>query len=254
MNLNEMRRALHLAWVQHRGVRETFMHGHTDNSYWFKTGAPWAEVNVATFYEKDLAQLEHDLKIFWDAKQIHMVHLGGAALDMADVLVSRGYVQDDIMPLMVYSITDEDSKFQLREGLELRKVVTDEDLDGAAEVLSKGFEFELEMALKGVRFGHGREEVVRYLLLDKGVPVSSALISKSGDASACFEVATPPEYQKKGYGAQIMKSVIAQRALLGEKLMLLQASVAGNPLYIKVGFEVIDYTQGWSIHDAEKLA
>jgi len=249
MNIDAVRRQLHLSWSDYRGVRETFKYGHTDHSYWFMTGVQWAEVNQITYYQKDVESLEKDIEFFWNAKQVHMVQLGGAALDMADILVKKGYAQDDIMPLMAYSLSDEDLVFELGEGQKLAKVESEKELDSAALVLSQGFDFPVEIAQKGVRYGHGRTEVSRYILLDSGVPVSTALLSSQGKSVGCFEITTPPQFQKKGYGFSLVKSIFAERAKMGDELLLLQSSAAGEPLYRKAGFKVIDYTQGWSIHD-----
>lgn len=53
------------------------------------------------------------------------------------------------------------------------------------------------------------------------------------------EVGTLPEYRNKGYATALMKHIIKESRKLGLDVISLQASVYGEPVYNRLGFEVV---------------
>jgi N-acetylglutamate synthase len=76
------------------------------------------------------------------------------------------------------------------------------------------------------------------ILLGKvsGQPVSTSLLSMSGDTAGVYNVATPNEHQRRGYGAALTWAAIGEGVRRGADRAILQASPAGLPVYERMGF------------------
>lgn len=80
-------------------------------------------------------------------------------------------------------------------------------------------------------------------------PVTTALGVMTGESVCLFNVATPPELRGRGYGAAVTAHAAAEGLRRGARLVVLQSSDAGFPVYRRLGFEtVVDY-QLWSAVD-----
>ena len=80
-------------------------------------------------------------------------------------------------------------------------------------------------------------EVKLLLLRDKGRAVASALMYQTGDIMGVHLVGVPNEYRGRGFARRIMQYVIKLSIERGAKYLTLQASAAGKPLYLQLGFE-----------------
>ena len=69
-----------------------------------------------------------------------------------------------------------------------------------------------------------------------GVPVSSAIVSVTGTTAGIYNVATPPEHRRRGYGAALTWAAVQRGARLGCDHSVLQASELGAPVYRQMGY------------------
>ena len=226
-----------------------FHAGVEDNCHWFTTGFEVAFFNQVSIYNGDPEIFEKALERFYELGLVHTVFLGGAALVHGETLKTKGYVNRGAVPLMGYALDPIKDQHQLRPGLEVKRVVNAEDLQRIQVLMSDGFEMPVELVESYSENSLGIADSFRYYLLDNGVPVSTSHFMRIGTFLGCWDVATPKEHQRKGYGDELMRWVFATHAALGDDLVVLQASNAGQPLYRRTGYQFLEYIQGWQMDD-----
>lgn len=69
-----------------------------------------------------------------------------------------------------------------------------------------------------------------------GVPVSCAIVVVTETTAGVYNVATPPEHRRRGYGAALTWAAVDQGARLGCDHSVLQASELGAPVYRQMGY------------------
>ena len=81
-------------------------------------------------------------------------------------------------------------------------------------------------------------EVKLLLLKEAEQAVATALVYQTGDVIGVHLVGVPDEYRGRGFARMIMQQVIKISIGMGGKYLTLQASAAGEPLYLQLGFEL----------------
>ena len=85
-------------------------------------------------------------------------------------------------------------------------------------------------------------EIFFYLGFVAGEPASTAVGYTAPDTVGIFNVATPPRYRRRGFGAALTARVALDGIDRGATLAWLQASTDGEPVYRRMGFrEVVTY-------------
>jgi ribosomal protein S18 acetylase RimI-like enzyme len=131
-------------------------------------------------------------------------------------------------------------------GLEVRRATTADDLDAMATLEVDAFGTDAATA-RGF-FSPGileRRDVALYVARAAGTPVSMAYVQEHDDALGVFSVATAPFARRRGYGAAMTAASIAASTRAGADLAWLQASGMGQPVYERLGFEVISIWDVW---------
>ncbi len=122
-------------------------------------------------------------------------------------------------------------------GLEIRLAGSSDVLRAHREVVAAGFGMPVEIAERLVADSllacDDASIAVGYA---DGVPVTTALLARSGATAGIYNVATLPDRQGRGYGAAATWAVIAEGARRGCTHSVLQASDAGYPVYRRMGF------------------
>jgi predicted acetyltransferase len=67
-------------------------------------------------------------------------------------------------------------------------------------------------------------------------PVSCAMVVVTGATAGIYNVATPPEHRRRGYGAAVTWAAIEEGRRSGCDHAALQASELGAPVYRSMGF------------------
>lgn len=80
-------------------------------------------------------------------------------------------------------------------------------------------------------------EVKLLLLKEAEQAVATALVYQTGDVIGVHLVGVPDEYRGRGFARMIMQQVIKNSIEMCGKYLTLQASAAGEPLYLQLGFE-----------------
>lgn len=73
-----------------------------------------------------------------------------------------------------------------------------------------------------------------------GEPVSTTALVMGGGAVGVYNVATLPQYQRRGYGETVMRHALAEsRREHGVERTILQSTLAGYKLYERMGFRTV---------------
>ena len=123
----------------------------------------------------------------------------------------------------------------------IRRVLTQPELKDFAEVMvniggySKVYE-EFFEKIPSTLYGEGApfEVYVGYL---EEVPVVTGILVLHANVSGIYYVMTHPEYRKRGYGTEMMISLLLRAKAKNYHLAILQASASGKSLYQKLGIE-----------------
>jgi ribosomal protein S18 acetylase RimI-like enzyme len=129
-------------------------------------------------------------------------------------------------------------------GLTIRALgLADSGLHGAlaARAFDAGAEIfdcvtDAALTLAGVRVYLGEVE---------GEPVTTALAVTVGDAVAIFNVATPPEHRRRGYGAAITGRILNDALADGARWAWLQSTPDGAGIYERLGFRPLESWECW---------
>lgn len=123
------------------------------------------------------------------------------------------------------------------EGLEMQVV---RDVAGVAafrDLTTRGFEMPAEISA-GLLSDSLLDDPAIAMVVGSvaDTPVSCALASITGTTAGIYNVATPPEFRRRGYGAAVTWAAIEEAARRGCDHSILQASDMGAPVYRAMGF------------------
>jgi ribosomal protein S18 acetylase RimI-like enzyme len=76
--------------------------------------------------------------------------------------------------------------------------------------------------------------------------VATGLGVTAGDSVAIFNIATPTEHRRNGYGAAVTARAVSDGLMAGADWAWLQSSPAGLGVYQRLGFEVVETWQCWA--------
>jgi len=129
--------------------------------------------------------------------------------------------------------------------LDLQFVRTSGDLRDHLSVLASGFGMPNEV-LERVMVDGLIDDPDMSIVVGRvdGVPVTTALLARSGATAGVYNVATLADRRGKGYGEAATWAVIGEGARRGCTHSILQSSEAGHPVYERMGFvDVGQYVQ-----------
>ena len=163
---------------------------------------------------------------------------------VTDLAAARGMTRvEQLIPLMVLEDSSQIGAALTSDGLVIRELVPAE-AHLHARVAAVGFEAPLEaflqlmtpslLAIPGLHCYFG--EVA-------GQAVTTGLGITLGSYVAIFNIATPPAYRRRGYGAAVTARAVADGLAAGAKWAWLQSSEWGYPVYERLGFRT---AEGWS--------
>ena len=170
----------------------------------------------------------------------------GGAEHVADLAAARGMTRDEhVIPLMVLEQSDGLGAASATDGLVVRELAPDE-AHLHAELAAVGFGAPVEaflqlmtpsvLAVPGVRC---------YVGAVGDQPVTTGLGVTLGSYVAIFNIATPPEHRRRGYGAAITARTVADGLDAGAKWAWLQSSESGYPIYKRLGFRTAEDWSCW---------
>ena len=163
---------------------------------------------------------------------------------LADLASEKGMVSGEEIPLMILETLRSVEHDDPAE-LVIRRLGPDE-VQQHARVAAAGFEAPEELfsrlmvpsiaSLSGVSCYLGEVE---------GVAVTTALGVIRDNAVGIFNVATPPAWRRRGYGAALTIRAVRDGFDEGAQWAWLQSSAAGYRVYERLGFRMLESWQCW---------
>jgi ribosomal protein S18 acetylase RimI-like enzyme len=125
--------------------------------------------------------------------------------------------------------------------LEVMRVETADGLAQALAVAAFGFEVSADLLASLYMLEVAELEGIAYYLARLGERDVSTAIGYAMDGTVgIFNVATPPEYRGRGYGAAITAYVARDGFSHGADLAWLQSSAMGESVYLRLGFREVE--------------
>lgn len=123
------------------------------------------------------------------------------------------------------------------DGLEITVVSDAAGLEIARDVGARGFEMPREfMNVLAAESMLDDPTVVMVIGSVDDVPVSTALVGVTGNTAGIYNVATPPEHRRRGYGEALTWAAVEEGRRRGCDHSTLQASPMGAPVYRRMGY------------------
>jgi GNAT superfamily N-acetyltransferase len=221
--------------------------GGSGEQWWaFATGGDSPDVNMALIASRETAAVDSALQIFSNANVPGNIMLASAGLAHVSYLESFGFVGVGVIPFMAKNL-EINPAFNLDPPqLKLVRAKTQSELDAVIELEADSYKLSVENCKTLINMKIASKSNVAYwLLVDGDTPVSTVASGRVGTTSGIWNMGTPQQYQKKGYGKALLTSVLNTLAGEGQKLALLWATPDGESLYRNIGFEVVEYWQSF---------
>lgn len=152
-----------------------------------------------------------------------------ATQNMRMMMEAPGMIADDLAP------------FERPSSLRIAPVADQATRDDFSTVMSMAFLVPLNVSRQvygGGRLWAGR--IRGWVGYSNSVAVSTAACVEGGGAIGVYAVATRPDYQRRGYGEEIMRYAIGEmKRETGLSRSVLQSSAAGHSLYLRMGYREI---------------
>ncbi|HUW78997.1 MAG TPA: GNAT family N-acetyltransferase [Candidatus Nanopelagicaceae bacterium] len=218
--------------------------GGGDNWWTMASGAQSADVNMSLIANASEESLDSALEIISRVGVPSLALLAGPGLGHAARLPERGFAFAGTMPLMAISLEAAQPRSTKSDGFEFRKAYAKQDTDAVINLLHESFETPPEACAFIVSPEIAKSPGIYFwLLLDQGQPVCTVTTTTEEGLLGIWSMATPPRAQRKGYGHALLSHVMQEHAQQGQRVGLLGASPAGEPLYRRIGYEVIEHWQ-----------
>lgn len=178
----------------------------------------------------------------------------GAVARFTELASARGMNRDDHMiPLMVLEDSGRLAITQTVGGLQIRELRPDEAVIHA-QIAAVGFEAPEEMFLQLITPAVlALPGVHCYLGEVDGLPVTTGLSVVIDAYVGIFNIATPPERRRRGYGAAVTARAIEDAFKGGSTWAFLQSSAPGFPIYEALGFRTVEDWTCWLSGDDATL-
>jgi hypothetical protein len=174
-----------------------------------------------------------------------------ADLPLEAYLKGKGYTPLRI-PGSTGMLTDKPIEQQkIPDGVTIRKVAGAKEIEDYEVVVRDAFN--KTAAVTRAMFSHelilAGETVGAWVAYRDHRPIAAATMVFSGEAAGIYYVGTVADERGKGLGA-VMTAVATNAGFeLGAEVVVLQASIAGEPIYSRLGFETITHYR-WYLVEA----
>jgi N-acetylglutamate synthase len=169
----------------------------------------------------------------------------GVAEQLHDLAAARGMKPEEHIPLMVLEDPRDLATNAATDALLIRELRPPEAAVHA-RLAAAGFEAPAEPFLQLMTPSVLAAPGVRcYLGEVDGEPVTTAVGLALGSFVGIFNVATPPAYRRRGYGAAVTARAVADGVAAGATWAWLQSSGAGYHVYNRLGFRTTEDWQCW---------
>ncbi len=209
-------------------------------SWYFLSGMPVADVNLAMVYENDIDVLTKTLTEISRMNVPTCLFLAADGKNLSSKLPDE-WIHAGVFPLMSKALNKSDQEFDARVS-----VASLDRIDDAVKLLAESFHLDpINFAFLVETFKNPDSLSKLWILEENGVAVSTVTTILVDETLTVWSMATPPQYARKGYGKALLGEVLARNAATNAKNGLLGATPAGQPLYMATGWEVLE---GWDVY------
>jgi N-acetylglutamate synthase len=169
----------------------------------------------------------------------------GVVARLAVLAGKRGMTHSENIPLMALEDPGQLDAAQAVSGLVIRELSPDE-AQLHARVAAAGFEIPPKLLLQLMTPEVLAAPGVRcYVGEAGGQTVTTGLGVKLGSSVAIFNIATPPEHRRRGYGTAVTARAVADGLAAGAQWSALQSSTDGYKVYERLGFRMLEAWSCW---------
>jgi ribosomal protein S18 acetylase RimI-like enzyme len=127
------------------------------------------------------------------------------------------------------------------ESLRVR-AISEGELRAYAAAVADGFEAPRQMFEVMTNPAVARIEGVTFYFAElDGIPVGTGMTAVSGDVTGIYQIATFPQYRRRGYGRAVTTEMVRAGFAAGAATAYLYASEMGESIYIATGFRTEEY-------------
>jgi GNAT superfamily N-acetyltransferase len=176
----------------------------------------------------------HVQKISWLARE------GTLSQDVRKSLESHGFTFNESGFEMAADLTSLPEAPHLPAGLEIRQVLTGQELRQWIHVASTGFGLSREWEPVWYDFftlAACEMPFRTYLAFLDGRPVGTSQLFTSAGVAGIYNVTCLPEARRRGIGAAVTHAALLDASAMEYRVAILQASQLGHPVYRRLGFQ-----------------
>lgn len=200
------------------------------------TGVPAADSNMAVIQSADPAALASTLERVAARRLPVVLMFAGDGLGQASALPT-GWVDAGFAPVMAVDLT----ATPFRPDPRVRRAGP-QDVVAVRQLIMDAYSMTEEIAGSVLEFVREVDDpVLRLWVLESGgEPVSTLISGRVEDTVSIWCVATPPQFQRRGYARALSSAVLAWATADGARIGLLGATEGGLPLYEATGWHTIE--------------
>ena len=160
-------------------------------------------------------------------------------VNLQSLLKDHGFTYQEDWKAMAIDLKTVPESFNIN-GIEIKEVLSLEELKKWTDVLVKSFEFpEIVHSYKKYFINAGLESPNSHYYLGflNGNPVSTGVLFNGEGAAGLFYIGTVPEARGQGIAKNMVNYILSQAKNRGYRICILQASKMGYPVYKKIGFK-----------------
>ena len=160
--------------------------------------------------------------------------------NLPNLLENHGFKYQKNWKAMAIDLKTVPESFNIPEGMEIKEVLSLEELKIWADVLVESFEFPKIAVSYKKYFINARTQNHNfhyYLGFLNGKPVICAALFKGEGAAGLFYIGTIHEARRKGIALAMVYYLLSEAKNKGYDLSILNASELGHHLYKKIGFK-----------------
>ncbi|MBA4502679.1 GNAT family N-acetyltransferase [Marinobacterium marinum] len=160
--------------------------------------------------------------------------VGVETADVENDLLAGGFemgLQQRAMVLPLHEVEPIESTLTLN----LSAIGSEQDAAIWAEVCGRAFGYHIDVGV--IDRLRNLPEVEVLWATREGAVVATAILYHSGAVTGVHQVGVPPELQGQGIARELMWQLVARLKTTAVESLCLQASAAGEPLYLNMGFK-----------------
>jgi hypothetical protein len=169
-----------------------------------------------------------------------VLYLGSTGKEVDEYLRTQGFKDQGAMPAMAVEI-EKMTATTLPEGYEFVRIGGGKESEEWAEGFAVGYELPIAVARVFSSSSIGADmtpdaSVQFFVIFKDAKPISTSLLYLHGGLAGIYCVATVPAERGRGLGAHVTAEPLRIAYDLGYRVGVLQSSVAGYPVYKRLGF------------------